>query len=373
MARGLPQTVRDNLEKCRAATIASVDAYNRPGPRFRTAHYIVLIIIAWTALFHAIFYNRGRRPWYRRAVKGTGIRYVRIDGEPKHWDLSECLTQYYGGNNPPERRNLEFLCGVRNKIEHRHLPDLDASLYGECQSALLNLEELLVAEFGKKYALVEQLAVSLQFSQIAPPEKRQAAKSLARGAARSVVEYIERFRGGLPPETLNSMKFAFSVFLVPKVANRQSTADAAVQFVRVDDASPEELQRLTRLNVLIRDKHIPIANLDMFKASQVVAAVTARVPGVPFGMGVHTKAWKHYAARPLSGDPHPDRTLSQYCVYDPVHRDYVYTQAWIDFLVKEIGDPQRYALLTGGATPAAGAPAPANEPQALGGVTNAVP
>lgn len=86
MARGLPQTVRDNLEKCRAAAIASVDAYNRPGPRFRTAHYIVLIIIAWTALFHAIFYNRGGRPWYRRAVKGTGIRYVRIDGEPKHWD-----------------------------------------------------------------------------------------------------------------------------------------------------------------------------------------------------------------------------------------------------------------------------------------------
>lgn len=366
MARGLSQIVRDNLDKCRAAAIASVDAYNRPGPRFRTANYIVLIIIAWTALFHAIFYKRGRRPWYRRPLKGTGIRYVRVDGEPKHWDISECMTQYFGGNNPPERRNLEFLCGVRNKIEHRHLPDLDASLYGECQSALLNLEELLVTEFGKKYALVEQLAVSLQFSQIAPPEKRQAAKTLARGSARSVVEYIERFRGGLPPETLNSMKYAFSVFLVPRVANRQSAADAAVQFVRVDDASPEELQRLTRLNVLIRDKHIPIANLDMFKASQVVSAVAARLASVPFGMGVHTKAWKHYTVRPPSGDPHPDRTLSQYCVYDPIHRDYVYTQAWIDFLVKELRDPQRYALLTGALSPVVAAVAGAEEPQAPG-------
>jgi len=51
----------------------------------------------------------------------------------------------------------------------------------------------------------------------------------------------------------------------------------------------------------------------------------------------------------------------------------VYTQAWIDFLVIEIGEPQRYALLTGGPTPAAAVPAPANEPQALGGAPNAAP
>jgi len=363
VARGLPKTVRDNLEKCRAAAVASVDAYNRPGPRFRTANYIVLVTIAWTALFHAIFYKRGRRPWYRRPVKGSGIRYARVDGEPKHWDLTECMAQYFGGNNPPERRNLEFLVGLRNKIEHRHLPELDASLYGECQSALLNLEELLVAEFGKKYALVEQLAVSLQFSQMIPAEKKQATKALTQGSARSVAEYVERFRGGLPVDTLNSMKYAFSVFLVPRVANRQSAADAAVQFVRVDDASPEELQRLTRLNVLIRDKHIPIANLDMFKASQVVPAVLARLT-VPFGMGMHTKAWKHYSVRPPSGDPHPDRTMSQYCVYDPVHRDYVYTQAWIDFLAKELADPQRYALLTGGAPTALPVVGGADGPQA---------
>lgn len=46
MARGLPQTVRDNLDKCRAAAMAGVDVYNRPGPRLRTANYIVLIIIS---------------------------------------------------------------------------------------------------------------------------------------------------------------------------------------------------------------------------------------------------------------------------------------------------------------------------------------
>jgi len=61
-----------------------VDVYNRPGPRFRTAHYIVLIVIAWTALFHAMFYKKGTKPWYKK--KGTnpkGDQYFHIDGDPK--------------------------------------------------------------------------------------------------------------------------------------------------------------------------------------------------------------------------------------------------------------------------------------------------
>jgi hypothetical protein len=137
----LSKIVKVNLHKCRSAALAAVEVYNRPGPRFRTAHYLVMITIAWNALFHAIFYNRGKRPWYRKKTSGsrTGIRYQKIDGEPRHWDLSECIRQYWGTVNAPERHNLEFIVGLRNKIEHRDLPELDASLYGECQAALLNL------------------------------------------------------------------------------------------------------------------------------------------------------------------------------------------------------------------------------------------
>jgi Domain of unknown function (DUF3644) len=67
------KNVKDNLEKCRTSAIAAVDVYNRPGPRFRTAQYIVLITMAWTALFHALFYRKGKRPWYRKpGSAGTG-------------------------------------------------------------------------------------------------------------------------------------------------------------------------------------------------------------------------------------------------------------------------------------------------------------
>lgn len=337
MPTGLPRAVRDNLEKCRAAAIAAVEVYNRPGPRFRTAQYLILITVAWTALFHAIFFRRRKRPWYRKRAEGTGraVRYQKIDGEPKHWDLSECLRQYFADQNTPERKNLEFLIGLRNKIEHRHLPELDAALYGECQAALMNLEDLMVREFGQKYALAEQLAISLQFSRIVPEEKAKAARVLATSSAKSVKDYIERFRAGLGDPTLNSMKYSFHVFLVPKVVNRQSAADVAVQFIRIDEASPEDLDRLDKLNVLIREKHVPIANLGLYKPGEVVAELKSRFPG-RFNMGTHITAWKRHKVRPAKSDPHPERTRPEYCVYDEAHEDYVYTKAWVEKLAAEL-------------------------------------
>ncbi|MPZ46464.1 MAG: DUF3644 domain-containing protein [Betaproteobacteria bacterium] len=345
MPKGLPQPAKDNLAKCQSAAIAAVEVYNRPGPRFRTAHFIVLIIMAWTALFHAIYYSKRTKHWYKTKGKNAkGDRYQHIDGEPKHWELSECLKQYFQEKNPPERKNLEFLIGLRNKIEHRHLPELDGGLYGECQATLLNLEEMIVAVFGSRYAMTEQLAISLQFSQLVPAEKKKAAKVLA-GSAKSVKDYVETFRGGLPSTTLNSTKYSFSVFLVPKVANRKELADAAVEFIKVDDASPQELERLERLNVLIKEKHIPIANLDMHKPMQVVAKVQSRIP-FKFTSNHHHAAWRHFKIRPAGGAAKPEVTDARYCVYDAAHRDYLYTDAWIEKLADDLAKPAEFLKIT---------------------------
>ena len=44
----------------------------------------------------------------------------------------------------PARANLEILIKLRNKIEHRFLPELDSHVFGECQSCLFNYEKLLI-------------------------------------------------------------------------------------------------------------------------------------------------------------------------------------------------------------------------------------
>lgn len=142
------------------------------------------------------------------------------------------------------------------------------------------------------------------------------------------------------------MKYSFSVFLAPKVANRESAADVAVQFVRVDEASAEELARLEKLNVLIREKRIPIANLGLFKPTEVVQEVRQRLP-YRFSVDAHTRAWRHYRVRPAGADPHRDRTVPEYCIYDEVHEDYVYTPAWLEKLIRDLSVPEEFQKVVG--------------------------
>jgi hypothetical protein len=345
MPQGLPHTAKEHIDKALAAATAAVEAYNRPGRRFRTAHYIVLIIMAWTAVLHAAFYRRNRRPWYSRGA-GRGTRYVRIDGEPKHWDLDQCLRQFYGDRNPPERQNLRFLIGLRNKIEHRHLPELDAGLYGECQAALMNLEDFLVSEFGSRWSISEDLAVSLQFSRVIPTAKRTALRRMAASSSKSVRDYIEKFRGGLAPNILNSSKYSFSVYLVPKTANRASAADAAVEFIPYDESKPEEMARIEKLTTLIKEKLIPVANLDLLKPGEVVDELRVRLP-FRITPHTHTQAWRYYQLRPAHGAAQPEKTKQEYCIFDHAHQDYLYTRAWVELLARDLADPVRFEAVTG--------------------------
>jgi hypothetical protein len=48
----------------------------------------------------------------------------------------------------------------------------------------------------------------------------KAIKALAAAETKSLIQYIERFRAGVPPQTLASMGYSSSVFLVPKTAHR---------------------------------------------------------------------------------------------------------------------------------------------------------
>jgi hypothetical protein len=344
MPKRLARIVRDHLEKARESALAAVEAYNKPGSRFRTAQYIVLINMAWTALFHAIFFKRGRRPWHRKKTP-KGVRYLYVDGEPKHWELATCVNEYYQDANPPERANLGFLAGLRHKIEHRHLPELDPVVYGECQAALTNLEELLTREFGARYALGETLAVSLQFSRAVPAEKAAAMRLQLASAGKDVLQFIDAFRAELSDEIVNDPRYSFRVYLVPKATGRPGAADVAVEFVPYDPNAPGEMEQLRRVVTLIKERQVPVANLELLRARQVVDRVRAALH-VPFNMGTHTLAWRHYGVRPPGRSDRPERTKPRYCVYDKAHADYLYTPEWVDFLVKQLSDPAEYERLT---------------------------
>jgi Protein of unknown function (DUF3644) len=344
----LPVEVVANVKKAREAAILAVEIYNRPATAFRSAAFIVLMVVAWTGLFHAIFLRRRMKPYYKK--KGSTRRYERVDGEYKTWELAECIQQFYKDQNPALRKNLEFFIGLRNKIEHRFLPELDIEIFGECQAMLMNFETLLAEEFGANQALVGGLPYALQFSKTLAPTQLVAMRGAAKQHLQSVRKFVTTFKSSLSEDIQSDASYSFKVFLVPKVGVHAKSSDLAIEFVKYDPSKPEEMKQYDKVIALIKPKQVSVANFDALKASQVVKKVAAEL-GRKFNMNSHMKCWMHFNTRPAGRSPTPEACDNRYCYYDALHKDYIYTPAWVKFLIEKLADATTYAIVVEGATP----------------------
>jgi hypothetical protein len=265
-----------------------------------------------------------------------------VDGDYKAWELKECVREYFGAQNSSVRRNLEFFIGLRNRIEHRSIPELDPLIFGECQALLFNYEDVLVFEFGRGYALNESLSMAVQFSRVRHENQLRAISELRSPLKRSVYNYITTFRSTLSTDELNDLQFSYKVFLIPKIANHPGQADVAVEFVRYDPSKPEEMERYERLVAMIKPVVTEAVNVGRLRAIDVCRAVE---PVVKKLVGTsakfvpshhHVVACYYYRIRPRPSEGNPRRTNPQYCHYDEAHHDYVYTDAWRQFLIEEM-------------------------------------
>lgn len=339
--RGLPYDVKTLVEKARESALLAVETYNRPTANFRSGAYVVLMIIAWTSLFHAIFLRKRIKPYHR---KRNSKRYDKIDGEPRRWELSECLQQYYKADNSAVRRNLEFFIGLRNKIEHRSLAQLDPEVFGECQAMLLNFESLLVSEFGDRYAIRGGLTFALQFSKLAPKGQGARASRAAERPFKAVKDYVDVFRSTLSTDLQSDMAYSFKVYLVPKIGNNASKDSVAVEWVKYDPSKPEEMRQYEKVVAMIKPKEVQVANLGLLKPTQVMKGVATKL-GKRFTLYDHKLCYEHFKIRPPNGAADPTACNAQFCVYDDLHRDYAYTPAWVDFLAERLADSGIYEAI----------------------------
>jgi Protein of unknown function (DUF3644) len=341
----ISKTQKPYFLKAKESALLAIEVYNKPAIKFRSAGYIALMVIAWTALFHAVFLRKKINPYYS-SKQGE---YEIIDNDYRHWELKECLKHYWGNDTGNAiRKNLEFFIPLRNKIEHRHIPELDNTIFGECQALLLNFDAFLGEHFGNKYQLRESLSFSLQlfpsgdsFSQAV-----KANKSLA-----DVKKFIDDYRGMLSTSLINSSQFSFKAFLI-QVANHQSADSLPIQYINYDKLTDTEKEEFQKFAVMIKLKNNSILNDNNIKSSIVVKRVQAATGDIKiqrtyntvdkFNMNVHTKCWKHYKVRPLTNSENPELTNQKYCIYDKAHNDYLYTEEWVSFLIEKMNSDSEY-------------------------------
>ncbi|MEK6869156.1 MAG: DUF3644 domain-containing protein [Nanoarchaeota archaeon] len=246
--------VNNLIKKARESSILAVNVYNNPTTQFRTSAYIVLMNIAWTSLFQAIYERRGIKYYYKDPKDRR--KYLQIDGEPKTWDLSKCANEYFKDGDNPAFQNINFFVGLRNKIEHNYVPKLDPYIFGECQSYLINFEEMLVQNFGKHYAIADTLLFALQYSRIRTDEQLEAIKSVQVKNFREIKDYVDNFRKNLDVSISSDPRYSFRVFLVPKIGNRITSSDIAVEFVKFDPTNPEHIKKCDYISTIIKEKKV---------------------------------------------------------------------------------------------------------------------
>jgi hypothetical protein len=126
----------------------------------------------------------------------------------------------------------------------------------------------------------------------------------------------------------------------------KSEADAAVEFVKLDELTDDERQVMIDAGrsgrVVTKLKKVPVSGAGCMLPKRVVSEVQKRVP-FDFSMSQHTRLWKHFKLHPSKWvAPDGGETVSDFCIPDEPTQHYVFTQAWVDKIVKEIGTPQKF-------------------------------
>jgi hypothetical protein len=332
------------VNKSREAALAAVQHYNNPTAMFRSGNYIVLMVIAYTSLFHAIF-------------ERDGVDYIARDknGNPKTitgggtmlWDVLGIEDHYEKGHLTPMAANLRLLVPIRHQIEHQFMPELDATISGHCQSLLTNFEQLLTKEFGTFYSLNASLALALQFSTECTPESVKAVKRLQSAEYEALRSYIGQYEASLPPEILNDPAFAFRAWIIPKTANNPRTADAHLEYVNLETCSPEVRAELQKHIVAVKTQIREAQDAEHLLPSQVCERVAEAIGRKFTPTPHHERAWKKHKVRPPSKAEDKAKTDPKYCVWNAAFKQYVYTPAWVKFLIGEYSDQAAYLTLCG--------------------------
>lgn len=268
-----------------------------------------------------------------------------IDGERMVWDLAESVKRHYTEPNSPERKNLEFFIRLRNKIEHRFVPEIDKDIFGECQAMLINYEDTITKEFGDNFAINENLVFALQFSKLLHTKQNDILKSKQSKEYKEVQKFINQYRGALKKEVAESMNYNFRVYLIPKIGNHKNSSDFTLEFVKYDPTNPAESEKYQKLLVGIKEKQVPIEGLRAGAVAKIVYAKLKDDMPVNWKFNPsshHVRCWKYYKIRPETGSKTPENTKPEYCFWDKTFSQYGFTQKWVDLLVKDLRDKEKY-------------------------------
>ena len=180
----------------------------------------------------------------------------------------------------PTKRNLRFLIGLRNDIEHHESTVVDEAFTGRYLACCLNFERSITTLFGKKHSISEQVSYALQLRDLAsPPQPDEAVRPLPN----NVASFVSEFDAETSPEDYQHPHFSYRVIFVRKLTNSPSQADRAIEFVGANTELAAQINKEYWVQKEVeRPKHLPGGIVELMREAGYTR----------FNMYHHTQLWR---------------------------------------------------------------------------------
>ena len=310
---GLNLFDHERLIRAREAMVLGVQVFNSPAMRFKSEVFAMLVNVAWTYLLHEYY--------ERKNVKIAGK-----DG--RSLLLSQMIDRQDCPLSKGMKDNLKALKILRDDVEHKLLGRADAKWLGLFQACCLNFDKAICDLFGSHLTLSHDLSFAIQFTKM----NLEQLTTLNRYEIPAHIDAVDaRLSEGMTEAQIADLEYQFRVVYTLDAVTKSR---AHFQFVLPDSAEGKDIR-----NVLVQHKLAD--HLYPHKPGDVVSQVQQK-SSKAFTSHNHTQAWRKFQARPRKETAQPDNTKRDWCVYHAAHKDYTYSDQWIEFLVAEVSDDQKF-------------------------------
>lgn len=312
---GLSPIDNERLFRSREAMIAAVDFFNSSTMIFKVDAFPVLSQIAWTYLLHEYFDRKG-------------VAITDHDGN------SLLLSQMLNRDDCPLEadvcKDLRAVKTLRDNVEHLLLSSIGRTYWPLFQANCLNYDRAIRKLFGDEVGLQANLSVALQFGQMSLDHLANL-QAYDMSPAIEAIDAAIAQEAGITGEEGPSYQFKVSYHF-----EKATKGESHIVFNQNNPNGPNVKNVLTQK--VVGDELWP------HKPGTVIALVKERT-GVEFNHHYHQLAWKKFGARPRTNSNNPSDCKKDLCHFHSAHKDYTYSEKWVDFLCNLVSDEAEFENL----------------------------
>lgn len=254
----------------------AVRLYNDSAESRSFEGFVIHMHLAWLYLLHAQFLRDGVD--YRYWDSQRKNRLVKVDGEPKRWELERSVQERWPRAVDPVRANLSLFIRLRNRLEHRHAHADNAlmlNLAGHAHDLLVNYENELTSQFGDDSSLAMRLRLPI-FVGTFSPQGEQALRRFRKTLPKDLRAFLTEYESGLNDSVINDSRYEFRLRATVELAPKDPDA-VAIQFTNYTDLTEEgrlaveEMGR--RGQVIVRDRKQAVSGLGRMMPKPAMLAV----------------------------------------------------------------------------------------------------